>query len=100
MNERRTSQRIPVAFPVDFPPVKNQGAVVDLSSGGCRINSPIRLPVTTYLQLRFQVSLQEPPIEVDLANVRWLRDSHLGVQFLNLRPEHKARLQRLIEPLP
>ena len=100
MNERRTSQRIPVAFPVNFAPVSvgaGEGTVVDLASRGCRINSPTRVPVTTYLELRLQVSLQEPPIQVDLANVRWARGSQLGVEFLNLRPEHEARLQRIIE---
>jgi hypothetical protein len=53
--------------------------------------------VTTYLELRLEVSLKEPPILVDLAAVRWARGKQFGVQFLSLRREHQERLNRMIE---
>lgn len=100
MDERRTSRRIPVTFRASFAPVSvgtGEGTIVDLASGGCRIESQHQVPVTTYLELRLQVSPKDPLILVDLAAVRWVRGGHLGIEFLSLRPEHQARLQRMIE---
>lgn len=100
MEERRTSRRIPVTFRASFAPVSvgtGEGTIVDLASGGCRVESPTLVPVTTYLELRLQVSLQGPPILVDLAAVRWVRGRHLGIEFLRLEPEHQARLQRIVD---
>jgi PilZ domain-containing protein len=100
MGERRTSRRIPVTFRARFAPVSvgtNEGTIVDLAPGGCRVESPIIVPVNTYLELRLEVSLQDPPILVDLAAVRWIRGGHLGVEFLSLRPEHQARLLRIVD---
>ena len=53
--------------------------------------------VHTYLELRLHVSSTDIPIVVDLAAVRWVRDGHLGVEFLSMQPEHQARLQQIIE---
>lgn len=100
MDERRTSLRIPVTFRASFslvPVGTGEGTSVDLGPGGCRIESRDIVPVATYLELRLQVSREEPPILVDLAVVRWVRGSQLGVQFLTLQPEHQARLQRIVD---
>lgn len=100
MDERRTSRRIPVTLRASFASISvgtGEGTIVDLTSGGCCVESPMLVPVTTYLELRLQVSLREPPILVDLAAVRWALGSHLGVEFLSLRPDHQARLQRIVE---
>jgi len=53
--------------------------------------------VTTYLELRLELSLGEPPILVELAAVRWVRGSQMGVEFLSLRPEHQARLLGILD---
>jgi len=53
--------------------------------------------VTTHLELRLELSLAERPILVDLAAVRWVRGSQMGVEFLSLRPEHQVRLLRIID---
>jgi hypothetical protein len=100
MEERRTSRRIPVTFRVSFSPVSvgtREGTIVDLAPEGCRVESPIIVPINTYLELRLEVSLKDPPILVDLAAVRWIGGGHLGVEFLSLRTEHQARLQRIID---
>jgi hypothetical protein len=100
MDERRTSRRIPVTFRASFARVSfgtGEGTIVDLGVGGCRVESVTLVPVTTYLELRLEVSLMGPPILVDLATVRWVRDRQLGLEFLSLRPEHQARLLCIIE---
>jgi hypothetical protein len=100
MEERRTSRRIPVTFQASFAPASvgtGEGTIVDLGFGGCRVESATLVPVSTYLELRLEVSLMGPPIVVDLAAVRWVREGHLGLEFLSLRLEHQARLQQIVE---
>ncbi len=100
MEDVRLHTRIPVQFRASFTSVRvgtGEGAIVDLSPVGCRIESSEPVPVTTYLELRLEVSLKEPPILVDLAAVRWARGTQFGVQFLSLRREHQDRLNRVIE---
>ena len=100
MEERRTARRIPVTFRASFslrPEGAGEGTIVDLTPRGCCVESPIPVPVTTHLELRLELSLGERPILVDLAAVRWVRGSHMGVEFLSLRPEHQVRLLRIID---
>jgi len=100
MDERRTSRRIPVTFRASFSPVTvgtGEGTIVNLAPGGCRVETARFVPITTYLELRLEVSLREPPIVVDLAAVRWTLGNHMGIEFLSLETQHQARLQRIIE---
>jgi hypothetical protein len=100
MDERRTSRRIPVTFRASFSPITvgtGEGTIVDLAPGGCRVETTRLVPVTTYLELRLEVSLREPPIVVNLAAVRWARGNHLGIEFLSIETQHQARLQRIVE---
>jgi len=70
---------------------------VDLTPRGCCVESPIPVPVTTHLELRLELSLGERPILVDLAAVRWVRGSQMGVEFLSLRPDYQARLLGILD---
>src|SRR5215475_12683456 len=102
MDERRTSRRIPVTYRASFSPLTatagtREGTIVDLAPEGCRIETARFVPVTTYLELRLEVSLREPPIVVDLATVRWALGNHLGIAFVSLETQHLARLQQIVE---
>ncbi len=100
MIERRSVNRIPVTFRVSFGPVslgKHEGSIYDLTMNGCRLVSYVPLPVNTYLELWLQISPTSPRIVVELAAVRWAVDRQLGIEFLSLRPEDKAKLQEMIE---
>jgi hypothetical protein len=100
MTERRAAKRIPVTFHISFglPSFGRQkGTISDLTLNGCRLESQTQIPVNSYLELWLEISPTDPRIFVDLAAVRWLRDQQLGVEFLSVRPEHKAQLQRIIQ---
>jgi hypothetical protein len=73
-----------------------EGKLVDLSIEGCRIESAGRLSVNTYLSLRLLLAPEEPPILVDLAAVRWVRDEHCGIQFLSIQPPQLNRLENFL----
>ena len=100
MDERRNSRRIPITIRAPFASVffsNGEGRIIDLAINGCRIETHMSVSVHTYLELRLHVSRTDIPIVVDLAAVRWVRDGHLGVEFLTMQPEHQARLQQIIE---
>ena len=100
MIEWRSAKRIPVTFRGSFGSVslgKHEGSICDLAMNGCRLISPIPVPVNTYLELRLQISPTVPPLPVELAAVRWAGNGELGIEFLGLRPEHKATLKEVIE---
>ena len=99
MAERRKLGRIPVTFRASFGATLaglREGIVTDVTMSGCRLesNAPVRL--NTYLELWLETPIA-PRIVVELAAVRWVLDDQCGIEFLGLRPEDKAQLERLIE---
>jgi hypothetical protein len=73
-----------------------EGTLLDLSAEGCRIKCSRHLPVNTYLSLRLLVSPDELPILVDLAAVRWTRETDCGVHFLSVQPPQAERLRAFL----
>lgn len=74
--------------------------ITDLSVTGAFIDSMMSFATGTILQMRFQVG--ETLIETQ-AEVRYaLRQSGMGVRFIDLRPEYREVIECLIEgrPLP
>ncbi len=54
------------------------------------------LLVNTYLSLRLPLTSDEPPILVDLAAVRWVREMDCGIQFLFIQPPQLNRLEQFL----
>jgi hypothetical protein len=99
MKDRRHHPRVPVRYLSTFsaaPKKAGEVLVVDLSLGGCRVESA--LLVRPGMDLGFQISLpnQVAPFTVDRAEVRWARQREFGVSFRSLRPEEQERLRRLV----
>ena len=100
MIDRRSSTRIPVAFRVHFSRIYlglGKGTITDLAIRGCRIETDINVPVFSYLELHLLDSLSDQPLVVNLAAVRWVRGTQLGVEFLGLQSHHQTRLREMIE---
>ncbi len=100
--EQRKHRRHPVNFQGVFSSNTVQGeegVVLDLSLGGCRVASPISMPSDTAIQLQIRPR-QAAPIYVPSAIVRWARGCAFGVQFQEL-PEHELKaLTRLLLSVP
>ncbi|MBI4000899.1 MAG: PilZ domain-containing protein [Nitrospira defluvii] len=75
-----------------------EGKLVDLSVEGCRMECARELSVNTYLSLRLLLASEEPPILVDLAAVRWVRDKECGIHFLSIQPLQANRLKIFLAP--
>jgi hypothetical protein len=99
MTERRSVKRIPVTFRASFGSSLaglREGTVIEATMSGCCLQSHAPVPVNSYLELWIHTS-STAPIFVELAAVRWVLNGRCGIEFLDLRPEDRAKLQELIE---
>jgi hypothetical protein len=100
--EHRQHPRFPVKFHSSFSSaniVSGEGNLTDLSIRGCCVSSATAVKPGTTLQLRVDVSDDEPPIQVTQAVVRWCRDRSFGLEFASLTPDEWARLQHVVKEL-
>ncbi|HJQ24538.1 MAG TPA: DUF4388 domain-containing protein [Blastocatellia bacterium] len=99
--ERREAKRISYICEVECEGAgisRMATRITDLSTTGAFIDSMINYAPGTQLTLKFRV--KDQLIETE-GEVRYsLRQMGMGVQFTNMRPEHLALLEHLIEGKP
>jgi len=76
----------------------NEGRVLDLSGGGCLVESSVSVKVGDNLQLRLSLPGPELPMRVPRAAVRWTKGFQFGVEFLSLEEKDRVRLTHLLTP--
>lgn len=94
--ERRVQVRHPVSFLGDFG--VGEGRLLNLSLGGCAIESETPPELDT-VPLRVHLPSQDPPIEVEMAEVTWTAGRNFGVRFLHLEASQERLLHCLIAGL-
>lgn len=72
-----------------------EGLVLDLSLGGCRVMSEMHISSETPVELDIRAD-QQASIHVPRAVIRWKRDSHFGLEFKELPELQLAMLTRLL----
>ena len=99
--EERKDKRIHVRVPITFEGKQGvgEGTLFNLSKGGCAIASNVPVQLCAHITLRLHIPTQKQPIEVTEAGVTWTSGQDFGVQFLNLAPQEKDRLQQAIAEL-
>ena len=75
------------------------GTIVDLSKGGCRIETNAQVFAGMQVSLRFDVVGEASPILVARAGVRWNRPNLVGVGFISVESPQQERLNHLLERL-
>jgi len=99
--ELRRYPRITVEFGSTFKgdQIAGQGTLVDLSFGGCRIKSKVK--VRQGLKLGVQIALpdEEWPLQIEECDVRWTDGKVFGLEFTQLRPDQHARITRILDDL-
>lgn len=75
-----------------------EGIVLDLSLGGCRLMSTVYVPPDSPIEIHIRPD-QRSPIYVRSAVVRWVGASAFGVQFNELPELDSATLTRLLSTL-
>ncbi len=93
--ERRASPRIPVVFAAAFSAdhARGQGALSDLSMGGCLIETGNPPAAGTLLAVKLFVSEEKTPLEAT-ASVHWVDGKRMGIKFL--RVQSQDRLLKLL----
>ncbi len=76
--------------------VEGEGAIVDLSIGGCRLLSDMPLDIGQEYNLILQISFERPPIPVDAAVVRWTDASIYGLKFTSVAPHDESQIRDLL----
>lgn len=74
----------------------NEGRVLNLSEGGCLVESSVSVKEGDIVQLRLSLPGPEPPMRVPRAAVRWTKGIQFGVEFLELEEKDRVRLKRLL----
>ena len=100
--DRRLATRFKVHLPISFSRDSHtgEGVVVNLSLGGCTIESEQKVQRWKYLTLRIFLPNQDAPLVVDRAQVRSPRSRRLLVlEFLAMQPQEQARLHRFVSAL-
>ena len=102
--ERRGYPRFPVQFPISFSgeDIAEEGTVMDLSKRGWKatvVTGSQSVRPGTYLKLRVYLPDQAPPMDVDLAAVRWAKGWEFGLEFLIMGREEEERLHLFVSTL-
>jgi c-di-GMP-binding flagellar brake protein YcgR len=76
--------------------VEGEGALIDLSLGGCRLLSDMPLSLGYEYHLILQISVEHPPIPVEAAVVRWIDDNTYGLKFTSIDTRDESQLRDLL----
>jgi c-di-GMP-binding flagellar brake protein YcgR len=76
--------------------VEGEGALIDLSLGGCRLLSETPLALGREYHLILQISVERPPIPVEAAVVRWIEDNTYGLKFTSIDTHDESQLRDLL----
>lgn len=100
--DRRATPRLRVQFRTTFSgstKLEGAGVMLDLSTGGCRIESPVTLEPGLLLELRIYVPDLEWPLMIEAANVQWVSGQTFGLAFFRIRETEQQRLGQVIGDL-
>jgi hypothetical protein len=101
MEQLRQSPRFNVQYKVSFSGegILGEGAVYNLSLGGCAVESDTSVPKGEYLQLHIQLPTLPAGISVPLGAVRWAIRREFGVEFIRLPREDQERVRQHLKGL-
>lgn len=96
VSERRTHERIPVRLSLAFSGgrIKGEGVLVNISLGGCLLETTTPVQVNDIFHLKLFVNEQEPAIEV-AAMVRSIGAKGVGMKFVRSAREDRRLIAYL-----
>ncbi len=75
--------------------VAGEGELRDLSPGGCRVTSPVAVPVGVELECCIFPQDEAHPFTIERATVRWSRALEFGLAFTKVRPGVQRQISQL-----
>lgn len=100
--DRRTTPRLRVQFRATFSAsatLEGMGIMLDLSTGGCRIDSPVTVEAGVSLELRIYAPDIEWPLMIEAASVQWVSGHTFGLAFFRISEPERQRLGQVIDML-
>jgi len=100
--ERRAMPRLRVQFRTTFTDstkLEGIGVMLDLSTGGCRIESPFIMVPGFSVELRIHAPDLDWPLMIDEASVQWVSGQIFGLAFFQIRDTEQQRLGQVISDL-
>ena len=97
--DRRATPRLPVHFRTTFldaTKLEGTGIMLDLSTGGCRVESPVIVETGMSLELRIYVPHIVWRLLIEAATVQWVSGQTFGLAFFRIS---ETELQRLTQVL-
>ena len=93
----RGTPRIPVQGTITFSrdQTVGRGRVTDLSTSGCVVESDHQVSRGDYIAIRLRVPGEGPPLETDLAAIRWAMDGRFGLEFIRISNLTQSRIRLL-----
>ena len=96
MRYSRSTRRIAVAGEASVRMLLTEdfddGTLLDLSRQGARLRINRLFEPGQKLALMLNLPWDEPPVEVRLATVKWMKDNNVGVEFLKLGDDDRVSL--------
>jgi hypothetical protein len=78
---------------------EGQGKTLDLSDGGCRIETDHPIVPDASFECRIYAPGLSWPLRVDEAKVRWVKGKTFGLQFIAMHQDEQAKLKQVIASL-
>ena len=100
--DRRATPRLRVQFRTTFSnstKKEGMGVMLDLSSGGCRVESPVSVEPGLLLELRIYAPDIEWPLMIEAASVQWVSGQTFGLAFFRITETEQQRLGQVIKDL-
>ncbi|QPD05775.1 MAG: hypothetical protein Nkreftii_003549 [Candidatus Nitrospira kreftii] len=100
-DERRIQPRFTTQFRSTFSGNKQegQGRTLDISAGGCKIESDMKVEPGSKLECRLHVPGLDWPLRIDEATVRWVDGHSFGIAFSRIAQEEVAKLKTVLSDL-
>lgn len=73
-----------------------EGTLMDISCKGVRLTTDQNVQRGQKLALTLMLPWDQPPVEVLLAAVMWVRGNHIGVEFIDLEADNQTSLKAFL----
>jgi len=99
--ERRVQSRFTTQFRSTFSGQRQecQGRTLDVSAGGCKIESDMTVEQGAKFECRLHVPGLDWPLRIDEATVRWVDGNTFGIGFTCISPEEFLKLKTVLSEL-
>jgi hypothetical protein len=99
--EKRLHHRLTAQFRSTFSggQREGQGKTLDLSDGGCRIESDHPVVANAAFECRIYAPGLSWPLRIDEAQVRWVKGNIFGLEFVAMHSDERMKLKQLIATL-